>query len=120
MLLRGRYEGADDPSQIVRPPDVMQDLLGTILTVRSFLIAAILIVAASTVATTILVFLLSLRLRRRRSRRCTGSGGSRSRVVGVLVAEVAVILAVSAGLAAVLTTLTGRLGASAIRAFLLS
>ena len=116
----GRYQGPDDPSQIVRPSAVMDDLLGTILTVRSFVIAAILIVASSTVATAVLVFLLSLRLRRREIETMVKIGGARSRVAGVLVAEVAVILLASAGLAAGLTLLTSRFGSVAIRAFLLS
>ena len=46
IILMGRYEGDEEPSQIVQPTTVMNELLDTILTIRGFVVAAILLVAA--------------------------------------------------------------------------
>ncbi len=120
VILQGRYESTDESSQIVRPISVMNDLLGTILTIRSFVVAAMLIVSLGTVATAVLVFLLSLRLRRRELETLFKIGGARRRIAAVLSAEVLVVLALGAALASGLTQLTGRLGAEVIQRFLLS
>ena len=120
VLLMGRYQGKDEPSQIVRPRDVMNELLETILTVRSYVVAAILIVALATLATAALVFLLSLRLRRREIMTMVKIGGSRSSIASLLLSEIVVVLASGVVLAGGLTLLTGRFGSAAIRTFLLS
>ena len=77
------------------------------------------IVGLSTLATAALVFLLSLRLRSREIETMHKIGGSKSRVVSILSAEIAVVLVVGVGLAVVLTVLTSQFGAAAIRAFVL-
>lgn len=120
VLLMGRYQGDDEPSQIVRPIAVMNDLLDTILTIRSYVVAAILIVAAATLATAALVFLLSLRLRKREIETMVKIGGSRRRIAAVLVSEVVAVLVLGAALAGGLTLLTSRFGSAAIRTFILS
>ena len=120
VILQGRYGSTDEPSQIVRPVSVMDDLLGTILTIRRFVVAAVLIVSLGTVATAMLVFLLSLRLRRRELETLFKIGGARRRIAAVLSAEVLVVLALGAALATGLTQLTGRLGAEVIQRFILS
>jgi putative ABC transport system permease protein len=120
VLLMGRYQGDDEPSQIVRPIAVMNDLLDTILTIQSYVVAAILIVAVATLATAALVFLLSLRLRRREIETMVKIGGSRLSVAAVLVSEVVVVLVLGVGLAGGLTLLTSRFGSAAIRTFILS
>jgi putative ABC transport system permease protein len=120
VLLMGRYQGDDEPSQIVRPIAVMNDLLDTILTIQSYVVAAILIVAVATLATAALVFMLSLRLRKREIETMVKIGGSRLRVAAVLVSEVAVVLLLGAALAGGLTLLTSRFGSAAIRTFILS
>jgi putative ABC transport system permease protein len=108
------------PSQIVRPIAVMNDLLDTILTIQSYVVAAILIVAAATLATAALVFLLSLRLRRREIETMVKIGGSRLCVAAVLISEVVVVLVLGAALAGGLTFVTSRFGSAAIRTFILS
>ena len=50
VLLMGRYEAPDESQQILRPSAVMTDLLTTILTVQSYVEAAILRVAGATPA----------------------------------------------------------------------
>jgi len=120
VILMGRYQGDDDTAQIVRPTDTMNELLETVLTVRSYVVAAMSTVALATLATAALVFLLSLRLRRREIETMVKIGGSRGSVAAVLASEVVVVLALGALLALVLTLATQRFGSDAIRVFLLS
>ena len=120
VILMGRYQEADDPAQIVQPLAVMNDLLGTVFTVRSFVVAGMGLVGLATLLTAALVFMLSVRLRRREIQTMVKIGGSRARVTALLLSEVIVVLGVSVGLAAVLTALTARYGAALIRILLLS
>ncbi len=117
-LLQGRYQSDEDLAQIVTPLAVMEDLLGTILTVERFVVAGAVIVGLATLATAALVFLLSLRLRRRERLTLFKIGGSRLAVASVMASEVVVVLASGALLAAGLTTLTSQFGSLAIRALL--
>ena len=120
VILMGRYQANDDRAQIVLPLGVMNDLLDTVLTVRSYVIAAMGIVALATLATAALVFLLSLRLRRREIETMQKIGGSRSHVAAILSCEVLVVLACSLVIAAALTLLTSQFGSEAIRLFVRS
>jgi putative ABC transport system permease protein len=120
VLLMGRYESPDEVVQIVRPTGVMNDLLDTILTVESYVVAAIGIVALATLATAALVFMLSLRLRRREIETVVKIGGSRGSVGALLASEVVLVLALGVALAAGLTLVTSRFGSAAIRALLLA
>ncbi len=119
-LLMGRYTGPHETVQVFRPAGVIDDLLGTVFTVRSYIVAALGLVAAATLATTALVFTLSIRLRRREVETLVKIGGSRGSIAVVLMAEVVFVLLCSGFLAAVLTFATERLGGAAIRGLLLS
>jgi putative ABC transport system permease protein len=116
-ILQGRYEAAESLTQIVRPVTVMDELLETILTVQSFVVAGAVIVGLATLASAALVFLLSLRLRRREIETLFKIGGSRSAVGTVMVFEVVVVLLTGVILATGLTLLTREFGSAAIRAF---
>lgn len=120
VILMGRYQGEEETAQIVRPVAVVEELLGTVFTVRGFVIAALGLVALATAATAVLVFLLSLRLRRREIDTMEKIGGSRLQVAAILSAEVVVVLLSGGVLAAGMTLLTSRFGEAAVRAFLLS
>jgi putative ABC transport system permease protein len=91
-------------------------LLDTVLTIRQFVVAAVVIVGSATLATAILVFMLSLRLRRRERVTLLKIGGSRQAVAGLLMAEIVGVATVSVVLAALLTLLTRYYGADLIRA----
>ncbi len=117
-ILMGRFESAEEQSQIVRPVGVMNELLATILTIQGFVVAAILIVASATLATAALVFMLSLRLRRREIDTMVKIGGSRSRIGAVLISEIVAVLSIGVLLAGGLTLLTSRFGAGIIRSLL--
>lgn len=120
VLLRGRYQSKDEISQILKPVGVMNELLSTILTVQSYVVTAVVIVGLSTLATAILVFMLSLRLRRREIETMVKIGGSKLSIWSVLSSEVVVVLFMSVSLAAGLTLLTSWFGSAAIRALILS
>ena len=120
VILPGRYEAADEAAQILRPARVMDELLDTILTVQSYVLAAVAVLATATLATAALVFWLGVRLRRREIETLWKIGGSRQAVAGMLVSEVVVVLVIAVAAAACLTALTSRFGSAAIRSFLLS
>jgi putative ABC transport system permease protein len=119
-ILMGRYEGDDEPSQIVQPTTVMNELLATILTIQGFVVAAILLVAAATLATAALVIMLSLRLRRREIETMHKIGGSRLTIGTLLVSEVVAVVVLGVILAGVLTLVTQQFGAGLIRTWLLT
>ncbi len=118
-LFRGRYESADDMSQVVPPITVMDELLDTILTVQSYVIVAVVVVGMSTLATAALVFILSLKLRQREIQTMIRIGGSRASIGSIVVSEIVVVLSTSVILAMGLTFITSRFGSAAIRALIL-
>jgi putative ABC transport system permease protein len=120
VLLMGRFAAPDERAQIVAPTAVMTELLATVFTVQSYVVAAIGIVGLATLATAVLVFLLSLRLRRREIETLVKIGGARGSIGVVLASEVVFVLLSALVLASGLTLATGRLGGAAIRALLLS
>ena len=121
VILMGRYEGGEEETaQIVRPRAVMDDLLGTVLTIRSFVLAGVVLVGLAALATAALVFLLSIRLRRREIETISKLGGSRGAVGTVLLSEMVAVVAMGALLAALFTVLTSQVGSAALRAALAS
>ena len=119
-LLMGRYTGSDERSQVVRPQGVMRDLLDTVFTVRSYLVAAVAVVGVATLATASLVFLLSFRLRLREIDTMVKIGGARGSIALVLSSEVLLVLALGLAVATLLAILAERFGSDVIRALLLS
>lgn len=120
VILLGRFQAEDERAQIVRPAVVIRELLETVFTVQSFVVAGILLVSVATLATAVLVLMLSLRLRRREIETLVKIGGSRGRVAFLVASEAVFVLVAGAALAGGLTALTQRFGSAAIRAFLLS
>jgi putative ABC transport system permease protein len=120
VILQGRYENEGGLSQIVSPAEVITDLLGTILTIRQYIIAAVILLGLATVATATLVFLLSVRLRRRERLTLLKIGADKSTVTFLLLAEVIAVILLSIMLATALTAITGQFGADLIKALLLA
>ena len=118
-ILMGRYTSPDEPMQILKPTTVIDELLGTIFTVQNFVVAGMLLVGVAALATASLVFILSLRLRQREIETMARIGGSKIRVAGVLVTEVAVVVFTSIVLAGILTVLTARFAPAVVRVLLL-
>jgi len=109
-LLMGRYQSAGEPHQILRPLEVIEELLETVLTVENFVVAALVLVGATTLATAALVFLLSLRLRRREMETLVRLGASRRRIGALMASEIAAVIGTAALLAGGLTWATAAAG----------
>ena len=106
-LLRGGYLSEDEQVWIVRPIDVMDDLLETVFTVRSYVVAAVMIVGATTLVTMTLVFILSLQLRRGEMETLRKIGGSRFRIGAVVAMEIVGVIGTGLLLVGGLSLLTG-------------
>ncbi len=117
-LLQGRYQRAEDVAQIVRPANVMDELLETILTVQRFVVAGAVILGLATLASASLVFMLSLRLRRREIETLFKIGGSRASVGLVMTSEIVFVIVGGVAMAALLTLVTQQFGAVIIRALI--
>jgi len=119
-LLQGRYQAPDDPVQLVRPREVIDELLGTVFTVQGYVIAAVVFVGGATLATTALVFLLSLRLRRREFQTLARIGAPRGAVRALMFTEVALVVLLGLALAGLLTVLSSRYAPELVRSLVLS
>ncbi len=117
-LLMGRYEGVDEPSQIVRPDHVLSDLLDTVFAVQGYIVAAIAVAGTATAATTMLVFMLSFRLRRREFGTMAMIGGDRGTIALVQAFEVLLVGAFALAGVAILTALAVRFGQPLVRLML--
>jgi putative ABC transport system permease protein len=93
----------------------MGELLDTIVTVESFVLAGAVIVGLATLASASLVFMLSLRLRRREMETLFKIGGSRAGVGALMASEIGVVLLGGVVVAAGLTFLTSQFGAALVR-----
>ncbi len=90
-LLRGRYLSEQNTQQIVRPKEVIEDLLGNIFRIKDFIDAVVLIVAVAMILAIFLVFSLSVRLRQKEITTIFYLGCSRSTVVQLITAEIMII-----------------------------
>ena len=114
-MLQGRYLGDEELVQIVRPREVIEQLLGTILTVRQYVSAAVVGVGVATFGTMTLVFVLSLQLRRREMETMAKIGAARGRIAAVVAAEILAVLATGVLLAGLAAALMAQFGDLAIR-----
>jgi len=114
-LLRGRYLSDEERVQVLEPAAVMDDLLGTIFTVRGYIMVAVFIVGIATLATMTLVFILSLQLRRREMETMEKIGCSRSRIRALVSLEIVGVLGGGVVLAGILSALTGWLATAVTR-----
>jgi len=97
-ILRGRYLSEQKNQQIVRPKQVIEDLLSNIFQIKAFIDAVVLIVAIAMVLAIFLVFSLSFRLRQKEISTILHLGCSRFTVVQLIVAEILIIVLFSSAL----------------------
>ncbi len=109
-LLQGKYLADTERMQIIRPSQVVDDLLETILTIQQYILAGAALTGGSTIMTAILVFVLSLRLRHSEIETMHRIGVPNHRVIALLGTEIAVVLISGIVLAAILTLLLARYG----------
>ena len=115
-ILRGRYLEGERPYQLVVPGTVIDGLLANIFRIKNVLDAVILVVGIATVLALTLVFALSLRLRQREIQTVFRIGGSRLTIARLVGAEIAIVLAASAILCAVVTLAVYQYSGDLVRA----
>jgi putative ABC transport system permease protein len=94
-ILRGRYLSDQQNHQIVRPKQVIEDLLGNIFQIKTFIDAVVLIVAIAMILAIVLIFSLSLRLRQKEISTIQHLGCSRSTISQLIGAEIIIIVVFS-------------------------
>lgn len=114
-LLMGRYQSELERHQLVEPITVLDELMATIFTVQRFVIAALATVGLATLASVVLVFLLSLRIRQREIETMMKIGGARGTIASILATEIFTVIILSLVFAAALTWVTSQYAATAIR-----
>jgi len=114
-ILEGRYVGADRPIQMVRPQVVIGELIGTVFTVRRYVVMALTVVGGATGLTMALVFALSWQLRRREFETIGKIGGTRRRIGLLAAAEILGVVIAGAVLAGLLVALTDGIAGWAAR-----
>ncbi len=95
-ILRGRYLSEQQNQQIVRPKQVIEDLLANIFQIKEFIDAVVFIVAFAMILAIFLIFSLSFRLRQKEISTIQHLGCSRGTVVQLLLAEISIIIIFSA------------------------
>ena len=119
-LLLGRYVGDPSDAQIVRPAEVIENLLQTVFAVERFVMAAAATLAVATIAIASLVFLLSIQARRVEMKTLEKIGGSRTVIGALLVSEIAFVATAATLVATGLVFATARFGPALVRGFLTS
>jgi putative ABC transport system permease protein len=105
-ILLGRYQAHPENMQLIQPRHVVQELILSILRIKSTLDAIVATVSVSTLMTVALVFLLSIRLREKEIKTIFRLGCSRMAISGFIIAEINIIIVSSVALAGVLFILT--------------
>ncbi len=100
-ILRGRYLSEHQNEQIVRPDEVITDLLNNIFKIKSFIDAVVMIVALAMILAIFLVFSLSYRLRQNEINTIFHLGCSQGTVIQLIAAEIIIIALFSATLCSV-------------------
>ncbi len=116
-LLLGRYQ-SDESVQLLQPVKIVDELLATVFSVQSVIVAALALVGATTLALVALVFLLSLRLRHDEIETMMKIGGARGRIMAVLCVEMGSVLMAGFLIAATLTWCTSQIGPAAVQRIL--
>lgn len=115
ILLRGRYEEQNTAVQMLVPSDVVNEVLETMFSVRDYVMLGSIGVGVATLMTTVLVFVLSIRLRRREIETIRKIGGSSRRLRGMLASEILLVVFGGIIIAGVLTVGVSRFGDLLVR-----
>jgi putative ABC transport system permease protein len=115
VMLRGRYEEESGDVQILVPRAVVDDLVETMFSVRDAVFWVSIGLGIATVATAILVFALSIRLRRREIATIRKIGAPRNRLIAILSAEILMVVLASTAIAGALTAVVSRYGMLALQ-----
>jgi putative ABC transport system permease protein len=114
VVLRGRYtEGGE--VQILVPRAVVDDLVDTMFSVRDAVFWVSVGFGIATIATAILVFALSIRIRRREIETIRKIGAPRNRLVAILSTEILMVVLASLAIAGALTAVVSRFGGAVLQ-----
>lgn len=105
-LLMGRYLGSDERVQVVRPLEIVEELLRLVAKVKQFFDAQSILVAMATILLLGLVFLLGMRLRQREMRTMFRIGCSRGVLFWLFAWEWLILASIAAAIVAILIVLT--------------
>jgi putative ABC transport system permease protein len=108
-ILLGRFLGTEG-AQLIRPTEVISELLATVFTVQAFVLLIMGLVGLATLITAILVFALSIRLRARERLTLQRMGAARSNIMLMMGSETLFVLLASTMIAAALLGLTQLVG----------
>ncbi|MEE8106312.1 MAG: FtsX-like permease family protein [Planctomycetota bacterium] len=117
-ILSGQYLKRDEPCQILRPSQVVEEVVAKVVRIRGYVVVAVGLVSLGTLMTSVLVFLLSIRLRRREIETMRKIGCSRGTVASLVVWEILIVLLTGALLAGVLAAITGSFATPLLRGLL--
>lgn len=114
-LLLGRYLSPDSTLQILRPSEVIDELLDIMLRARTLFDAGMILLAGAMLMLVSLVLLLSLRLRQREMNTMFRLGCSRMMIVRVQATELVIVMLISSIFAIGLALATTNLSASLLQ-----
>lgn len=118
-LLQGRYLAAEERSQIIEPVAVMEDLVATVVQIRNYVTATVVLLGLATLGMATLVFLLSVRIRRGEMQTMRKIGCSRGMLASLLGCEIAIVLLAGMLVAGALTAAADMWGPALLRELLL-
>ncbi len=110
ILLRGRFEDQSEDIQILVPLSIINDLLNTVASVKNYILAGSIVVGFATLVTSVLVFVLSIRLRQREIMTIRKIGGTRKRIRAILATEIIIVITMSILFAFLLTIIVNQAG----------
>lgn len=110
ILLRGRYQEGESVVQMIVPSHIIDELLATMFSVRNYVVLGSIGVGVATLMTVALVFVLSVQLRQREIETIRKIGGARQRLIGILAAEILMIVLAGVVIAGTLTAVVSRFG----------
>ena len=88
----GRYLDADDPSQVLQPSEVIDELLSFVIQLRRLFAYAFAAMSSVTVALLVLLIVLTVKLRDREFQTMFRLGGSRFLIVKLVGAELLILI----------------------------
>lgn len=118
-LLMGQYQD-NDSLQLAQPNGVVDELLETVFAIQNLVLIALAIIGAVTFLLVIVVFMLSLKQRSRELETIVKIGGSRRRVVGMILTEIGTVMVSGLAVASCITWLTLQLAPFLVRELLMS
>lgn len=118
LIFQGRLENSEGEIQILKPSNVIADLISTVVSVKNLLILAAAVIGLATFFILYLVFALSIQLRKPEIQTLKWIGGDFKRIDLILSIEIAITLIISILLSFIFTITLKSIGLNMIESFL--